>query len=300
MPVFEIGETSQQPGAEPGGLFGVWNVASPVLAPTAREPVGALSFGVLGGKQAETAPDIPVWRARLPADPTRATEQLARSQSRLAASRQALPDAKDRLDTLAKRGREAHDTHASPATLSFSAGPPSPDATLHQLRAASGGAEAMLLDGLLDINQEGEARDQVSPATLGPGVSFGIGETIGEWGEAISQYVQHFASQVTQAFSAYARVETEIGERAIAHTTVRWTGDVETVWRSGTSADYAEYLGLHGETLTLAIASRDALVRTIVLAAAGAIKLSFLITTPTGVVLAIPKLWEYINRILRE
>jgi hypothetical protein len=261
--------------------------------------VGALSFGVLGGQEVEPTPDIPVWRARFPADPTRAAEQLTRSQSQIAASRQALPAAKNRLDTLARHGREAHDTRASPSTLSFSVGPPSPNATLHQLRAESGGDEAMLLDGLLDINQGGDARDQVSSATLGPGMSFGIGETIGEWGEALHQHVQGFASQVAQAFSAYARVETEIGKRTIAHTTVRWTGDVETVWRSGSNVDYAEYLELHGEALTLAISSRDALVQTIVLAAAGAIKLSFLITTPTGVVLAIPKLWEYINRILK-
>lgn len=299
MPVFELGETSQQPGTEQNSLFGVWSVASP--ATTAREPVGALSFSVLGGQEVEPTPDIPVWRARLPANPTRAAEQLTRSQSQIAASRQALPEAKNRLDTLARRGRETHDTRIAPGMHSFSTEQeqPSPDATLHQLRAASDGAEAILLDGLLDINQGGDARDQVSSATLGPGMSFGIGETIGEWGEALHQHVQGFASQVAQAFSAYARVETEIGERAIAHTTVRWTGDVETVWRSGSSADYAEYLELHGEALTLAISSRDALVQTIVLTATSAIKLSFLITTPTGVVLAMPKLWEYINRILK-
>ncbi len=50
----------------------------------------------------------------------------------------------------------------------------------------------------------------------------------------------------------------------------------------------------------MAISSRNTLIRTFVAVTQGAVKLSALITTPGGAILALPVAWKYVNQILSE
>jgi hypothetical protein len=73
--------------------------------------------------------------------------------------------------------------------------------------------------------------------------------------------------------------------------------DANTFWQWGTSP---EQFGLHQRTLKLAIDSRNALMRTFGLTAEAAVKLSVLLATPGGAIVALPAAWKYVNQILTE
>ena len=71
-----------------------------------------------------------------------------------------------------------------------------------------------------------------------------------------------------------AWVETHVQEYLVARTAVGWTGDLQTVWYEQVSAAHAAF---HQRALALALASRETLLRTVALAARGALTLSILL-----------------------
>lgn len=83
----------------------------------------------------------------------------------------------------------------------------------------------------------------------------------------------------------------------MARTSVNWTGDAKTVW--GAPVTLAES-DLHRCSLRLAVVSRASLMRMLVVVTQGAAKISVLIATPGGAVLALPAAWKYVKRLLRE
>lgn len=117
-------------------------------------------------------------------------------------------------------------------------------------------------------------------------------------------------SQVTQEFrsllgglgrwiSHFAWIETksEAEAQLLARTVVDWTGDFDTRWWvDASSAQRA----LHRRSLALALSSRGALLHTFTLTAQTAAKLSTLAAVPGGLVLALPVVWRFVNKVLKE
>jgi hypothetical protein len=72
---------------------------------------------------------------------------------------------------------------------------------------------------------------------------------------------------------------------------------MDTVWSEDVRPDQA---ALHQCALALALASRDTMIRTFIIAARGAAKLSMAMATPGGAILALPAVWDFINRVTAE
>jgi hypothetical protein len=134
----------------------------------------------------------------------------------------------------------------------------------------------------------------------GDTVSFGLldeGQAVLGEAHAVERKFQRVIERVTQALIYYALVETRLESRLVGRTGLTWAADAQTLWASDAPP---EYLALHRRTLALTIASRNALMRTFLLTAQGAVKLSALLATPGGAVLALPVAWKFINQVLAE
>jgi hypothetical protein len=121
-------------------------------------------------------------------------------------------------------------------------------------------------------------------------------EVASEW-KRVTQQFQASVERLLQFVVHNAWVETHVQECLVARTAVGWTGDLQTVWYEQVSAAHAAF---HQRALALALASRETLLRTVALAARGALTLSILLGTPGGAVLALPVAWRFINQVLAE
>jgi hypothetical protein len=106
-----------------------------------------------------------------------------------------------------------------------------------------------------------------------------------------------FVEQVRRMVSHYARVETEVGGTFVGHTAVGWTGDFDTVWEASVSADS---MGLHLQSVHLALGSRLALVRLLTIVGTGATKLALRLTVPGAQLLVLPAAWKFVRDVLEE
>ncbi len=264
--VFELSDgTGEQAGTE---LLGLWT-ASPGPAPATggRPAPGGVAFDVSAAAAQE-----PVWRVNLPADPDEAEAYLHGAEDGLETSQQALDAATERIDALVKRqtAQVAFDTSA---------------ATAFAVGAEMDEAERALL-GLLEEAETGRAP-----------VSYGLGDELaGGLKEATEQF-QGFMERARQVVAYYAWVETRVQGQLLGRTSVGWTGNMHTAWQEGPDA---AQMALHQRTLALSLASRETLVRTFVVVASGAAKLSVLLSAPGGALLAIPAAWKFINQVRDE
>ncbi len=133
--------------------------------------------------------------------------------------------------------------------------------------------------------------------TPAPAESFGLRETLGGGWDEINQQFQDFVARLQHLVANYAWVETSIEGVQVGQTIVGWTGHVNTLWRLDLSPEQAS---LHQRNLALALDSRNALIKRFALVVQGAIKLSGMLATPGGAVLALPAAWNYINQVLAE
>jgi hypothetical protein len=231
-----------------------------------RPPAGGVAFDATGA----AADEVPVWRADLPADPNLATRRLDDAEEGLGASRAALTAAAERIDALVQEQEDR------PTGLAFAV-------TAAEAELAQPERELM---ALLRGAERGE-----------PVVSFEAGEAVSGGWRQVTQQFQGFVDQLLRVVAHYAWVETHVQGRLLAQTTVGWTGDTRTVWQE--EMDPTQ-MALHQRTLTLALSSRETLIRTFVVAASGAAKLSMLLTTPVGAMLALPAAWKFINQVRAE
>lgn len=209
--------------------------------------------------------DTAVWRANLPADLKLATAQLATGQASLTASQQAIREVPQRLETLIQ---------TSSAGRSF------------------------------DISSKGQAFTQPETELLafmdalqGGTVSFGLGDRLpGGWQQAIERF-RTVMDRLLRSLIHYAWVETCVQEQCLARTAVGWTGDMNTIWHRRIKTEQG---ALHQQTLTLALQSRNTVVRTYILALQGAAKLSILLANPASAVLMLPAVWKFVNELLKE
>ncbi len=223
----------------------------------------AISFAALEETEA-----VPVWSVNLSLDAALATRELEACLAQVAVSRVALTTAESRMDKLVTQTRSQGEVSFSVSAAELELPPP----------------ESELLAAL----------DQIKG---GDTVSFGLldeGQAV--LGEA-QQKFQRVIERVTQALIYYAMVETQLGSRLVGRTGLTWAADAQTLWASDAPL---EHLALHRRTLALTIASRNALMRTFMLTAQGAVKLSVLLATPGGAVLALPVAWKFINQVLAE
>jgi hypothetical protein len=205
----------------------------------------------------------PLWRANLAPDQRAAQAQIGGGEALLASSDLALAEAAGRLEALA-RGQAAQSFGGT---------------TLPQ-------PEAELMEALNELG-------------MGGATSFGLGERLAAGWEEAAQRFQGFAGQVRDSVATIARVETcrQGQDQPFGRTVVGWTGDTRTVWMAGVDLVQAE---LHHRTVTLALRSRATLLRTLAVAARGAITLSTLLATPGGALLALPAAWRFINQVMSE
>ncbi|MGE5249611.1 MAG: hypothetical protein ACM3QS_05300 [Bacteroidota bacterium] len=252
---------------------GVFEVSLPgeeplgLAGPWQPVPPAAVSFDAGG---AAAPPDVPVWRVNLPADPQEASQALSEAEAQLAAAESALRQVPARLEAVTSAGRAGG--------VSFDAG---------AAGAEPGSPEADLLELL----------GHVQAVERGESVSFGIGDIAGQaWEQARDQFGA-FVAQIQREVLNLAWVETSAAMRLLARTSVDWSGDNNTVWLDGVDAQERE---LHGRALQVAIRTRLLRIRMFSTVTGGAAKLSLLLATPAGAVMALPVAWKYVAQILDQ
>ena len=211
----------------------------------------------------------PTWRASLPDDAVGAAATLTDAEAVLATAEQSLPVAAVRLEQMA-------------------AGLGSESAYAVQAGAAPGQPEIALWAALDDLGGLGPGE---------PSVSFGpLASVSGAWDRAAAGFGEYCA-QVRGLVVRETLVETEAGARLLARTALGRSGSMATTWRAGIGADEA---ALHGRTVALALASRETMLRTLVLAVRGAGLLAATAAGPGGVLLALPAAWRFIEDVRAE
>ncbi|HEX8502232.1 MAG TPA: hypothetical protein VF659_16735 [Pyrinomonadaceae bacterium] len=124
------------------------------------------------------------------------------------------------------------------------------------------------------------------------GASYGLQYGLAESWESVNRQFTEFVESVRRMIVHYAFVETSVGGELVCRTVISWGGDAATVWRA---APDAPLLALHKRSLALALKSREALLRTLVVVAKGAVLIS-----AGGGVLALPVVWRYVREIMSE
>ena len=258
-------------GRHPPAVFELLDVATAGIAGNvfglwATSSVPSLE-GVVFDAASPALTAAPLWRAHFPADLDLAAAQMASAEATLQASQNGLVAAANRLEAFVE---------AQSAGLAFEAS---------SAEVATSQPEAELLALLREI-REGR-----------PAVRFGLAEQLVEGWEQTAQRFQAFVDRLLQSIAHYAWVETHIQGQLLGRTRVRWIGDVDTVWLRALDAAQAT---VHHRTLALALASRDTLIRTLVLAVRSAAKVAVLLAVPGGTILALPAVWNFINQVLAE
>ncbi len=268
--VFELTSGPSANGAVQ--MLGLWQALPQPIAKGDE-----VSFSVDEALQTGSA----VWRADLPANTELASRYMAGAESNNHLAPAKLEEAANRLDTFVTSA-------AAQAGLSF-------EAYAHHDVSVVGEPEQDLW-GLLREISNGEA-----PVNReAPVVSYGIPDALGGAAAQTIQQFQAFLDLVSQALAHYAWVETRAAGEVLGLTSVGWTGDVDVAWLLGLTSDQES---LHQRNLALVLASRRTLLKTLALASQGAVtlaKISVLVSTPFGPVLALAAAWRFINRVLEE
>jgi hypothetical protein len=244
-------------------LFGLWEVSAPEAA--RAEPSGVaeeVAFGTMG--TAAARPEQ-TWSIGLPPDPSDAARHLGQRESRLRTVEHNLADLGLHLDEFTEVLTTIPRVPGEEAAFGLEL------AGLPPLTPEEYGLKEDL-DSL---------RRKMKPAG---------------WQEASRQF-RHLLDEVGKSVAHFAWVETKEEEQFLGHSVVDWTGDLNTLWWSAASRAQR---GLHERSLTLALASRGALLYTFVLTTRTVAKLPALMTMPGGFVLALPVVWRFINQVLKE
>jgi hypothetical protein len=210
---------------------------------------------------------VPLWRSVLPANLDQASGQLADNEAQTRASLAALAAIPGRIEVLVQQAQRAGAGEVSFDAITM----PEP--------------EAELLDLVGTINR---------PAA---GLSFAVG---GEQQNKIEMAFAQFEDDMQRLLrlvAHFAWVETEVGGQLLGRSVVSWTGDLDTNWKSGLKADIYR---LHQRDLVQALATRNLALHAITLTVQSAIKLSVLLATPGGTLLALPLAWKFIKQILAD
>jgi len=266
MPTFQLFDTTLAEATP--NVFGVWET---------RVPEETVSFGAPGEEVDET----PVWSVNLSADPALAQKQISASLAQVNASQQGLASAQKRIAGLVAHQRAEGEVSFGAPSLALPALPASEQELLQALGALQQHREDEVNYGLFDSMKQA--------------VSRAVEKVTGE--DDSEEKFKAVMERMTASLVYYAAVETKMENAVIARTQINWVSDTNTLWRADATPVQWE---LHQRTLMLAVNSRNALMKTFGLTAQAAIKLSVLLATPGGAILALPAAWKYINQILVE
>ena len=241
--------------AASGDVLDLW--ADDALT-AADNMAGGVSFDV------SMAAPVPVlWQVNLPEDLALAAARLGESEDSLLRSQEVLTTAADRL-------HQMQPTNPA-AALSFG------------IESEAPRPESELL-----------ALFQAAPQA----VSFGVRDDLAapEMGwEQAQQVFQSLMDKLRQSVADCLLVETRIAGRLLAHTSVNWSGDVQTVWPGGKSLDEVM---LHQRTVALALKSRETMLKMFAASVQMAISLSLRLSLPGGPLLALPAVLRFIKQML--
>jgi hypothetical protein len=262
--VFEIA------GMDGDDPLGLWTPAEP-----------ALHFGVEAEASAPP-PDVPVYRVRLPDDPSAADQALAAQEQRILLSSRALDAVPGRLDAFIERQQaaEGEEVHFGAGEIPAETGPEA------ELLGLLGEAEAAAPSA--GTVQFGIVDEALSPALREAQEKFNT------LMEQIKRELLHFAWVETRRDEP---AEAGAGSGTLARSTVGWSGDTVTVWLDGTAQAQAE---LHKRTLRYAVASRALKMRMGFVIATGASKIAILLTTPGTQALALPVVYKFVTQVLAQ
>jgi hypothetical protein len=139
--------------------------------------------------------------------------------------------------------------------------------------------------------------DSVALNGTGPeGVSFGL---LSEAGEVLVQAKKNFESlleQVNREALQFAWVEMRMADQLIAQTKIGWNA-LYTMWINSISG---EQISLHKRTLTAVSLTRNLKLRLLLTVTVGAVKLAPLMVMPGGAALAVPAVYGYVKKILKN
>ena len=212
--------------------------------------------------------ETPVWRVNLSSDVRLSGQSFRLAEAQLVAAQQALDSVPERLDGFIQRSARRGAGQVSFAVEEI--GTPEADLT-----------------GLL-----GEYRAMESGQ-----VSFGVREDVSQaWEQAKAQF-DALLQSINQEILHFAWVETCVDGQPVARTTVGWGGDSQTLYSADISADE---IGQHSQTLHLASASRSLKLRMFTTITTGAVKLTTLLASGSGAVLALPLAYQYVTQILAQ
>ena len=212
--------------------------------------------------------ETPVWRVNLSSDTRASAQSFRQAEAQLVAAQQALESVPHRLDEFVQRSAGRGMGQVSFAVLE--AGTPEADLTslLDEYRAIESGQ-----------------------------VSFGVREEASQaWEQAKSQF-EALMQSINQEVLHFAWVETCVDGEPVARTTVGWGGNSQTLYSADISA---AQIGQHSQTLHLASASRSLKLRMFTTITIGAAKLTALLASGSGAVLALPLAYQYVSQILAQ
>ena len=226
-----------------------------------RTPVVSFEAG------ASPVEDAPIWRVNLPDNELAARQALRQAERRLAAAQQALESAPGRLDEFIQRSGRCD------GQVSFAV----PEA----------GTPEAGLSALLNVYRLKGAGQ----------VSFGVQEEAGGALEEAKARFDAFMQSIDRDVLHFAWVETRVEDELLARTTVNWGGDSQTLY----SAEITPVqIAQHSQTLHLVSASRSLKLRVVTTVATGAVKLTTLLASGGGAVLALPMAYQYVTQILAQ
>jgi hypothetical protein len=255
--------------------FGLWTVT-----PTAPLPDSAAVSFAAAESDTSIPDDVTVWRINLPADNASADDALSQTQERLAQTQAKLDAVPEKLDTLLAGLTKPQES--ADGAVHFSVSEPDVE---------SDSPEAELLALVY------EADTAASMPGTNEAVSFGFTDSFGgKLGEAMAEF-DALLEQVNRELLNFAWVETAIAGKLIARTSVKWGGDASTFWIEGIQS---EQMTLHQRSLKTAIETRSMRLRMVALVTSGAIRVSAMLATPGGQLMALPIAYKYIRAILAQ
>ena len=275
MSLMEPGAEASQP-IEALAPFDLW-----------EERTSALSFGV-----GEELPVTPVWSLSLSSAAPDGQAALAQRAGQLRALDSGLEQAGPRLERFLRQqagdrqagGQPDAGQQAAVGDVSFAA--PSADSLFPDQTAESSLSAAL----------------QVIQGAGAPGeASFGAGEAFPvelNW-EDLRAGFDRLVDQVNRQILHAAWVETLLDGQLAARTTVTWGGDMQTVLRPGLPRATA---AAHMQSISLAMASRAANLRTVLTVAALAAQLAAKLAsigTPLGALQALALTWHFVKHVIR-
>jgi hypothetical protein len=94
-----------------------------------------------------------------------------------------------------------------------------------------------------------------------------------------------------------ARIETEVGGTLVGHTSVGWTGDFDTLWEPDLTP---QSMRSHHQAVHLALDSRMALLRLLIVVGSGATRLALRLSVPGAQLLVLPAAFKFVRDVLKE